>query len=140
MICRDCGCSEGELHHPGCDMERCPFCGGQLISCDCAYEKLGIDINPDTWAYKHGLTQEQEIMWSAMLEAKGLIPYVAIPVRCKLCGEEVTEFFFDKNWPKYVIPELQKEVLCLDCYEDQKVMFPKGWRKVGECSAIPSRK
>ena len=33
--CHDCGCTTGHYHHPGCDMERCPRCGGQLISCWC---------------------------------------------------------------------------------------------------------
>lgn len=33
--CWDCGVKTGEYHHPGCDMEQCPFCGGQFISCDC---------------------------------------------------------------------------------------------------------
>lgn len=33
--CGDCNCKEGELHHMGCDMEVCPGCGGQFISCDC---------------------------------------------------------------------------------------------------------
>lgn len=28
----------GALHHPGCDMERCPRCGLQSISCDCMAE------------------------------------------------------------------------------------------------------
>lgn len=31
--CHDCAVGAGQLHVPGCDMERCPLCGGQLISC-----------------------------------------------------------------------------------------------------------
>ena len=34
-ICHDCATPYGRLHHLGCDMERCPLCGGQLISCGC---------------------------------------------------------------------------------------------------------
>lgn len=34
--CRDCGTPRGQLHHPGCDVERCPRCKWQAISCECA--------------------------------------------------------------------------------------------------------
>ncbi len=33
--CGDCATPAGGLHHPGCDLEACPRCRGQLISCGC---------------------------------------------------------------------------------------------------------
>ena len=35
--CHDCAVKEGQLHVPGCDVEICPRCQGQTISCGCAY-------------------------------------------------------------------------------------------------------
>lgn len=37
--CHDCNVKHGNYHHPGCDVERCPRCGGQLISCGCLDEE-----------------------------------------------------------------------------------------------------
>lgn len=33
--CGDCGAPHGGFHHLGCDLEDCPRCGQQLISCGC---------------------------------------------------------------------------------------------------------
>jgi len=105
-VCHDCGIEEGQLHKPGCDMERCPKCLGQLISRDCS------DDEPD------------------MLPR---IPWVEIPNLCALCGEVFPKMFNVQNgeWEKFVIPSLQGELLCRDCYNWLKKLFPNGWMNAG---------
>ena len=100
--CHDCGVQEGQLHEPGCDMERCPICGRQLITCDCKDKDL----------------------------SKFRIPYLLVPVICRLCGQQWPEFFKVPNeeWEKYVVPVLQDKVLCQECYDELKKLFPNGWK------------
>ena len=33
--CHDCRVIKGQFHVFGCDVERCPVCGGRLIGCEC---------------------------------------------------------------------------------------------------------
>ena len=33
--CHDCSVASGQLHHVSCDMEQCPVCRDQLLTCDC---------------------------------------------------------------------------------------------------------
>jgi hypothetical protein len=37
--CHDCRVLKGEFHVPGCDVEQCPVCGGQLIGCACDFKE-----------------------------------------------------------------------------------------------------
>jgi hypothetical protein len=42
--CHDCGIVNGNIHHFGCDMERCPVCKGQLISCGHHATAVGVNF------------------------------------------------------------------------------------------------
>jgi hypothetical protein len=102
--CPDCGTKEGQLHILSCDQESCPFCGNQLLSCDCRYEKLGIDVSPGTW--------------EKLLSRKGRIPFIQYPNLCAKCGTHWPEMFHvsDAEWKHYVDPRMQREMLCEACY------------------------
>jgi hypothetical protein len=41
VTCPDCGVRLGQYHVPGCGEERCPVCGLDVVSCDCAYGAAG---------------------------------------------------------------------------------------------------
>lgn len=125
MKCHDCGCEEGQIHKLGCDTERCPFCGGQLICCSCVYTHLNIDCSPGCWAYENGLTRGQEIQWLVLLQHKGRVPYIQWPNMCGRCGALWPEFFTvpDEEWNKYIQIDKRNEMLCRDCWNTIKALI-----------------
>lgn len=65
-ICPACHAVSGEYHELGCPVEICPWCGGQLIHCDCRYEQLGVDAL---------VSEEELVQFEMLLEERGRIPY-----------------------------------------------------------------
>lgn len=45
--CPDCGVAIGGFHHLGCDIQRCPVCRQQLISCECRWDEFDDDDDDD---------------------------------------------------------------------------------------------
>lgn len=136
--CGDCGCAEGELHNSGgCDQERCPFCGGQLLSCNCIYERLYPKYDPNNKdccglpmeVYTDGPTEKDQRKWDKILEKKGRIPYIRWPIVCAYCGVLWPEFFWvsDEEWKKYVEPEHRRAVLCRSCWRRIKTLCRRAW-------------
>ena len=134
--CGDCGVAEGELHQRGCDMERCPFCGHQLIGCDCCYEQLGlVDMEqyPETDGLPHkifneGLNEEDGARWEKILENKGRVPWISYPNFCRMCGELWPKMFMVPNeeWEEYIPINERRYMLCRRCYDEIKRKIDAG--------------
>lgn len=73
--CHDCGVSIGEDHRPGCDVERCPRCGFQRFSCDCAPEDTaGLKNIPWSGEFP-GAKECRALGWYAKLvKGRGWVP------------------------------------------------------------------
>jgi hypothetical protein len=138
QICHDCGVLEGQIHELGCDMERCAFCAGQFIGCDCRYETLNIDHRPGTYAYQNGLTDEQKAGWMAILNKKGRVPFIEYPNMCARCGKHWPEMFMvsDKEWEHYIETSHRNDILCLDCYLHIREIIDKRSGKRQEHTAL----
>ena len=70
--CPDCGVAPGEQHLDGCDVECCPECGGQYISCGCEDEPEQRLPWTGEWP---GVVECREFGWySKMIPGRGWVP------------------------------------------------------------------
>jgi hypothetical protein len=64
--CPECGVDAGRVHRSGCDIEQCPYCGGQLISCLCRRKPPLDDRMPWSGLWP-GVLECREFGWYARL-------------------------------------------------------------------------
>ncbi len=113
--CHDCYAVEGEIHEWGCDMEWCPFCGGQILSCSC---------NPI-------LDPDQIHVWTGEKIA-ARVPRIVFPLFCARCGEQWPEFFSvpTDEWRRNVPRDHWGDILCRKCYDEVAQMMQQPNKKV----------
>jgi hypothetical protein len=90
--CGDCKAAPGDLHTPGCDVERCVLCGGQAISCHCVYQLSGIDTSDMEEKHPEIFTGGPSDEMYAKLEAEearfgGRLPWTGIWPGVDVCHE-----------------------------------------------------
>ena len=116
-ICLGCGEKIGDnSYHDGCDWERCPRCGGQVIACGCTGDFC--DDSCGDWENK-GCEKDHAGKWCKTVP-KGAIMHkpVLSQIRfagCHNCGKEET-FIKTKNMIKGK-DGLLREYMCLECKE-----------------------
>jgi hypothetical protein len=71
--CGDCGVAVGGFHHLGCDIQVCPGCRGQLITCGCRWDELRNEHDEDEAEEDDELDELDD---DALL-ARGLVPLAA---------------------------------------------------------------
>ncbi len=136
IYCQHCNAAEGQLHDPFCYSEECPFCGGQLVSCNCPYQQINLyDTNryPDQTAflppevYQHGLDDAQAKTWLGILDAKGRIPFISYLWVCARCGTLSPELFRvpDEEWARYIAPSKRDRILCRPCFDEIKSLVDR---------------
>lgn len=90
--CHDCGVAPGELHKDGCDVERCPNCGAQRLSCDCKDDVMPRLRWTGVWP---GVMECQEFGW--------YVPHGS------MLFEDLNRLYVDAVWDRetgrFVLPE-----------------------------------
>lgn len=71
--CHDCGIKAGGYHHPGCDVEICPKCGGQMIVCGCIWEPAEAPDQTEPFeplppTLREALAAHAHVMWAGWMQ------------------------------------------------------------------------
>jgi len=153
--CHDCNIADGGYHHPGCDMERCPNCGGQLISCGCLDEDHpGIMFAIHYYCEPEGssskveptkhslefrmadLTSDQAKIWQAYLST-----FLSSPIETMLPGEFAHSLSLDAALNQLMKPKPQPPPkLKRDAISATLVLYDNSARIQTEVGLYPQEK
>jgi len=132
--CHDCGVVKGELHVPGCDVERCPSCGGQIYGCDCDWpgsrssgpaskaskpfskKELGIVEARRKFKWRHtGFAPDGDALFEVTNESGIRLPYLSIGVQGRGGTKLIGGAWLDVSSIEPGCTAVTKR----DCYKDQ---------------------
>ena len=65
--CVECSAEKGHLHVWGCDAEKCPFCGDQLMTCNCTNNLMDIVLNRTDADTVDCFTTSEKRRWVEMI-------------------------------------------------------------------------
>lgn len=74
--CKICSAAVGETHRFGCPVEICPWCSGQLSTCNCRFNELNkekLDSNKDLQIFNNKLTKKGRIPFDLSQQPGGLL-------------------------------------------------------------------
>jgi hypothetical protein len=95
--CPDCGAASGAFHQVGCDIEQCPYCGGQLLSCLCRRTPPLDDRLPWSGQWP-GVAECREFGWYArLLPGQGWVP---CPVGAPGAVEDLNRLHIEARWDR----------------------------------------
>jgi len=126
--CPDCGVAPGEIHHAGCDVERCSVCGGQRLSCACA--DASIDQHDPAFSRWTGF-------WPGSLEALALgaiVQWVPDPQRPSPLDREGAALSQADSDPQ--IPDFRRIFLVKPRAVLESTTTPEGSTTIGPMSLV----
>ena len=94
-LCPDCGVHPGRLHKKYCDVERCPNCGGQRLSCNCENSLPHLPWSGE-WP---GVAECREFGWYAK-RIPGIDGYVPCDKNDIGADEDLNRLRIDAIWDK----------------------------------------
>jgi hypothetical protein len=91
--CGDCGVPPGALHHRGCDLEECPACRGQLISCGCIGDDPGLGEGTELHLELHCTDSQTRKLVQFLSTENPLVAHTVSRFLDDLCAGRETKLF-----------------------------------------------